>query len=196
MKNNIRTSRRAAKRKQKRTRNILWGIGIFLIIAFLTVLLWPSPKELVGETIPIMPNYLSHVLEGEDPGPYNSNPPTSGPHYDGEFEAGFYEPDSPQAQLPYPEGYIGHNLEHGYVIFWYNCATLDENSCENLKSQIKDAMSKSGQTKLIAFPRESIDTPVVMTAWGKLFRFQTFDQEQAIAFISANINQAPEPNAP
>ena len=27
-------------------------------------------------------------------------------------------PNLPQ----YPEGYLVHNLEHGYVIFWYNCA--------------------------------------------------------------------------
>ena len=29
-----------------------------------------------------------HVPVGEDPGPFNSDPPTSGPHYDAPLEAG------------------------------------------------------------------------------------------------------------
>jgi hypothetical protein len=35
-----------------------------------------------------------------------------------------------------------------------------------------------------------------MTSWGRLQRFEAFDAEQAKAFYRANLNQAPEPNAP
>jgi hypothetical protein len=50
--------------------------------------------------------------------------------------------------------------------------------------------------KLIAFPWKSLEVPVAMTSWGRLQRFETFDPSQARAFIKANRNRAPEPNAP
>jgi hypothetical protein len=50
--------------------------------------------------------------------------------------------------------------------------------------------------KLIAFPWPSQDVPVAMTSWGRLQRFESFDPQLATAFIEANRNKAPEPNAP
>ena len=41
----------------------------------------------------------------------------------------------------------------------------------------------------------SLDTPVAMTSWGRLQRFDSFDPQTAAAFIEANRNKAPEPNA-
>jgi hypothetical protein len=143
-----------------------------------------------------MANYTIHVPEGEDPGPYNTDPPSSGPHYDAEFEAGFYDETSPETQTPYPEGYIGHNLEHGYVIYWYNCALLDEEGCQQMKDAIKISMADNGGNKLIAFPRDSIDVSVAMSSWGQVLRMEDFDTDLAKQFIETNRNQAPEPNAP
>jgi len=195
-KKEIRSARQAKKRRQKRMTAIILGVVAIGIMALLGWLVWNSSRPPFGETFPIMANYGAHVPEGTDPGPFNSDPPTSGPHYDGEYDAGFYEPDSPEAQVPFPEGYLGHNLEHGYVIFWYNCNAIDEVQCSELKNQIKGVMADGGGTKLIAFPRASIDVPVIMTSWGKLLRFETFESNQAQEFISANRNHAPEPNAP
>jgi hypothetical protein len=50
--------------------------------------------------------------------------------------------------------------------------------------------------KLIAFPWPSLDVPVVMTSWGRLQRFDSFDPQLAAAFVQANRNKSPEPNAP
>jgi hypothetical protein len=117
-------------------------------------------------------------------------------HYDAPLDAGFYQ-ESDLATLPaYPEGHLVHDLEHGYVIFWYNCAVLDETGCTQLKEDIQKVMSDNGGTKLIAFPWKTIDVPLVMTSWGKLQRFDTFNAAQASAFVKANRNHAPEPNAP
>jgi hypothetical protein len=82
------------------------------------------------------------------------------------------------------------------VIYWYNCDLLNESKCLVLKEQIKESMADNGNTKLIAFPRESIDVPVAMTTWGQLLEMERFDADQAKKFISANRNRAPEPNAP
>lgn len=187
---------RAAQREKKRRNKIIWsGIALLILVAAGFVG-WSVLRPSVGEKIPIMANAGEHVDEGSDPGPFNSSPPTSGRHYGQEYDAGFYDKNSPQAQVDYPEGYLGHNLEHGYVIFWYNCDLLDESGCERLKIQIQDVMDKFDTFKLIAFPSDSLDAPLVMVSWGQLLRFETFDEGLAEQFIEVNRNRAPEPNAP
>ncbi len=189
-------SLRAAQREKTRRRKKIYKImGIGAALAFIGFFAWLGLRPSIGESVPIMEDAGAHVEEGTDPGPFNSDPPTSGKHYGHEFEAGFYDEASPQAQYPYPEGYIGHNLEHGYVIFWYNCNLLDETGCETLKTEIQDVMDEFDNYKLIAFPRSTIDVPLVMTSWGQLLRFETFDEKLASQFVKVNRNRAPEPNA-
>lgn len=193
---NIREARRAKQRKQKLVNNLKWvglAIGVLLVSAFI---LWNIFRPGVGQSVPIMANAGDHVAEGANPGPFNSDPPTSGQHYAQEFEAGFFDEDSVEAQLDYPEGYLIHNLEHGYVIFWYNCNLLDISGCQELKSQIKTVMDDFDNYKVIGFPRDSIDTQLVMTSWGRKQSFESFDADLASNFISSNRNKAPEPNAP
>jgi len=190
-----RAIRRERNRKQNQRSTLVWGgLGIAALV-FVGFILWRAFRPSSGESIPVM-NSSAHVLEGDDPGPYNSDPPTSGPHYAEEYEAGFYDESSPEAQVPYPEGYLVHNLEHGYVIYWYNCALLDGDACTALKAQLKSSLEENGETKLIAFPRASLDVPVVMTTWGQMQRFEAFDASAARRFVQANRNRAPEPNAP
>ena len=142
--------------------------------------------------MPIMAGGSEHIDVDSDPGQYNSDPPTSGPHYPEEAEAGFFDKNI----YKFPAGYLIHNLEHGYVIFWYNCDLLDEAGCAELKSQIRAVMDDLGGMKMIAYPWPSIDVPLVMTSWGQLQKFEAFDAEAAKAFYRANLNRAPEPNAP
>jgi nitrate reductase NapE component len=189
-------ARRAKKKRQQLMTILIWGGVAVVIIGLFGYIVWGAVRPAAGQEIPIMENYEAHVTEGQDPGPFNSDPPTSGPHYRDEYEAGFYDETSPEAQAPYPEGYLGHNLEHGYVIYWYNCDLLDSSACAELKEQIKDSMAENGSTKLIAFPRASIDVPIALTSWGQLLEMDEFDARQAKKFVSANRNRAPEPNAP
>jgi len=195
-KKNLREERKAKKRKQKLVSTLIWGGLALVVVGLFGTIIWRTVQPAAGEAVPVMANSEAHVNEGEDPGPFNSNPPTSGPHYADEYEAGFYDESSPEAQVLYPEGYLGHNLEHGYVIYWYNCDLLDSNDCAALKDQIKESMADNGRTKLIAFPRTSTDVPVAMTTWGQLLKMDEFDAGQAKKFVSANRNRAPEPNAP
>jgi hypothetical protein len=57
-------------------------------------------------------------------------------------------------------------------------------------------MDEFNGLKLIAFPWNSLEVPVAMTSWGRLQRFETFDLSRARAFVKANRNRAPEPDAP
>lgn len=171
----------------------MWGGVLIAVIGVLGYALWVAFLPAYGETIPVMTE-VGHMNEGDDPGPYNSDPPTSGPHYANDFEAGFYD-ETDLANLPkYPEGYLVHNLEHGYVIFWYNCNSLNEQGCLQLKDQIRSVMDQFGGVKLIAFPWDSLDVPVVMTSWGRMQRFETFNVDFAKSFVERNRNRAPEPN--
>lgn len=194
----MKTKRKQQREKRQKkivTSRLIWGAVGIVVLGVLGYALWIAFRPASGETIPVMAD-TGHVEEGTDPGPYNSDPPTSGPHYANEFDAGFYDESQASAMAEYPEGFLVHNLEHGYVIFWYNCEVLDEQGCLDLKEQIKSVMDQDGGFKLIAFPWSSQDVPITMTSWGQLQRFETFNQNEAISFIERNRNRAPEPNAP
>jgi hypothetical protein len=185
-----REQRRARQRQQQMKGSLLWGgVGV-AVLAIIGFIVWQGLRPRTGEKISIMSS--SHITVDSDPGEYNSDPPTSGPHYPEEAQAGFYETNNYQ----YPAAYLVHNLEHGYVIFWYNCADLSESACSELKSQIKAVMDEVNNVKVIAYPWDSIDVPVVMTSWGRMQKTEKFDTAQARAFYKTNLNRSPEPNAP
>jgi len=187
---------RERQRRQKLRSNLIWGAVAVAALAIVGFIVFQGARPAVGQEVAIPANYVDHIEEGTDPGPFPSDPPAGGSHYASEFDAGFYEETSPQAQVPFPEGFLGHNLEHGYVIFWYNCDLLSDDECNTLKSEIQGVMDDFDGVKLIAFPRPSLDVPVAMTSWGRLQRFDSFDPRTASAFIRVNRNKSPEPNAP
>jgi len=190
-----RQTMREKRQRQQLIRRMIWAGAGAVLVALLGYAVWAATRPAVGEEIAIMAE-TDHVPEGSDPGPYNSDPPTSGSHYANTYNAGFYEETDPEAQAQYPEGYLVHNLEHGYVIFWYNCDLLDTSGCANLKSQIQTILDQENNLKVIAFPRKSITAPVVLTSWGRMMSFERFDPGLARDFVKNNRNKAPEPNAP
>ena len=195
MKTSSKREQNRIRQQQRKWRNFAIGGGIvFLILGFLGMLVWQGNKPAAGEIVTIPADYQTHVEIGT-PLTYPSDPPAGGRHYAQEYVRGFYDeftlPDRPGDMA----GYLVHNLEHGYVIFWYNCDKLDVTGCTNLKSQIKTIMDSKNNFKLIALPWKSIDVPMVMTSWGRLQRFEQFDAGLARAFIESNLNRAPEPDA-
>ncbi len=187
-------ARRAARRRQQMRGYIIWGgLGVALI-GVLAVLVWNAVKPAAGEEVPIMAS-RDHVPEGSDPGPHNTDPPTSGPHYASTLRAGFYEESDLEGLGEFPEGYLLHSLEHGYVIFYYNCDNY-QGDCETLKQDIQGVMAAFENFKVIAVPWESIAEPVVMTSWGRMLRVDRFDTGEARQFVDRNRFRAPEPNAP
>lgn len=184
------------QRRQQRTRSIaIWGgIGLGLT-ALVAALVWPRPKPSEQQAVPVLED-SGHVPVGDDPGPFNSDPPTSGRHYDTSLPAGFYDESDLSEYQPYPAGFLVHNLEHGYVIFWYNCDLLSDDECGVLQEQVRGVMEQAENLKVIAFPWTSIEVPVVMTSWGQMLRLERFDPAVALRFVRANRNRAPEPQAP
>jgi hypothetical protein len=187
---NKREERRARQRREQMRGYAIWGGLGLLLLALIGFMVWRGVRPAAGEAIAEMVS-SPHIEPQSDPGEYNSDPPTSGLHYASEAEAGFYDENI----YTYPAGYLVHNLEHGYVIFWYNCDIVSKAGCSDLKTQIRTVMDELGGTKLIAYPWPSLDVPVAMASWTRLQKFDTFDPEQAKAFYRANLNRAPESNA-
>jgi hypothetical protein len=192
------TKRDAQKAKERRRKLMTYGgigIGVVAMIVLVIVLISksPSPSGLMGEAVTIPSR--NHVPDGTVPGPYNSNPPAGGAHYDTDYTERFYQ-ESDLASLPaHPEGYLVHSLEHGYVIFWYNCQAANTD-CTSMKTTIQQVMDATGGDKLIAFPWSNMEVPLAMTSWGRILKFDTPDATVMKQFVEHNRYQAPEPDAP
>lgn len=195
----VRAAIRRQRRQQQIRNRILWIGGGLIAVALVGFFAWSALRAaaqtsnlpLMGTPFPITSR--NHVPTDQPPGPYNSDPPTNGAHYPSTLPARFYN-ESDLASLPsHPEGYLVHNLEHGYVIFWYNCQADPAIDCNTLKQQIQSVMNEYGGTKLIAFPWKTLDVPVAMTSWGRLLKLKSVDLDIMRQFVRSNRYQAPEP---
>lgn len=193
----MKSKKQAMQEKRQRARmtaRLAWGGALLVVLSLVGYLVWSATRPQPGREVPVMAD-TSHVPDGSDPGPYNSNPPSSGKHYPTDLEPGFYEDAQAAALGEYPEGYLVHNLEHGYVIFWYNCAAYGPENCGELKADIQSVMEQENNFKVIAFPWNETEYPLVLTSWGQIQEFERFDAAAALAFVQQNRNKAPEPMA-
>jgi hypothetical protein len=181
------------RRQQKQKTNLTVGGIVMGIAAIIGLIVWREARPAIGTKVEVLRS--DHVEVGA-PVDSPTNPPTSGSHYASPMPAGFYTKESTEYFSGDHDGYLIHSLEHGYVVFWYNCDLLDEQSCNTLLSDIQRVLDDFNGFKLIAFPRPSITHPLVMTAWGQMQEFVTFDAQLAEKFIKVNQPRAPEPGAP
>ena len=193
-KQTIREARKAKQRKSRVRNMLIWGGLGLVVVVVVGILVWNAIRPAAGDAIPVLSS--EHVADNQPLGAFIGDPPTSGDHYANNLPADFYH-EGDLARLPSnPEGYLIHNLEHGYSIFWYNCELLDETGCGVLKGQIQTVMDEFNGFKLIAFPWTTSEVPLIMTSWGRMQKFDAFSAEEARQFITRNRNRAPEPNAP
>lgn len=199
MKKTTRQIMREAKKKKEMQQKVLVysGLGLAGIAVVIIIILFSRTSTNatgpMGDEVAV-PS-ANHVSPDTPPGPYNSNPPAGGTHYATNLPAKFYQ-ESDLAALPTnPEGYLVHSLEHGYVIFWYNCQ-VSGTDCSTLKQAIQNVMTETGNTKLIAFPWADMEVPLAMTSWGRILKFVQPDPEQMKQFVERNRYHAPEPDAP
>ncbi|WP_075061770.1 DUF3105 domain-containing protein [Ornatilinea apprima] len=190
-------NRSAKERARTQKTRIPWGLAgggvvTVLLVSFLVFQALQS-TPMLGEAYPIASR--EHIPDGQKAVDYNSDPPTSGQHYDQPAEAGFYEVAPPDEALV-------HNLEHGHVVVYYNCELVDEAACASLKEQIKQSMSRAGVAretgtiKLVAAPRPGMPNLITYTSWGRLYRAEGFDANEFQLYVKQNRNRlTPEPHA-
>ena len=121
----------------------------------------------------------THIAQGTPGSGYNSNPPSSGPHWPGPAKNGFYETALADQQLI-------HNLEHGYIWIAYKPDVGDE-----VKNKLKEIAQKE-DWKVVVVPREANDTKIALVAWGRVLKMEDPDYEKIEDFIRTYRNRGPE----
>jgi len=178
--------------QEKYRTNLTAGAILLAIAATVGLIIWRDAGPGIGTEVPVA--RADHVPDGE-PVESPSDPPTSGSHYADPMPAGFYTKESPKYLADNHDSNLIHSLEHGYVVFWRNFDLLDEQGCQDLHADIRSTLDEYNGLKMIAFPRPSITAPLVMTSWGYMQEFETFDAGLAERFIEVDPDFALEPNA-
>ncbi len=122
-----------------------------------------------------------HVPLEQVSDPSNSNPPTSGDHLAQPAEWGVYQNELPDKQLI-------HNLEHGGI--WISYKDIDPETKSKLES-----IGKANPGSVIVTPRMANDSKIILAAWTRLEKMETYDEAKILEFIKANKNKSPEPLA-
>lgn len=131
-----------------------------------------------GEAVPVQP--ADHIKPSEPiPGLYLSNPPVSGWHYAETAKWGVYDEEISDQILI-------HNLEHGGIWISYKLDAPPE-VVDNLKK-----IAGEYKSKVILTPRLANDTLIALVAWGRLDKFDYFDEARIKKFIKAFKNKGPE----
>ena len=122
-----------------------------------------------------------HVAEGTQVDSYNSEPPTSGPHYATPADPGFYSTPLPAEQLV-------HNLEHGQIVIYYSA-----DAAEDVIGTLLELIGRN-QVALVIAPYEDAAGPteIIFTAWTHLQRCNGFSGDDLDAFRREHQGKGPE----
>lgn len=171
--------------KKTEGRKTVKKIGYWaLVIAAVFLLGWwyfvtSLPKGIdYSESVPTLGR--DHVSDGTKVDVYNSNPPTSGPHYPQPANAGFYSAELPDER-------VVHNLEHGNVWIAYRSA---------LPKEAIDVLKNFAGGAVIVTPRAANDADIALAAWGRLDKFNleggAANEQRIKDFILRYQNKGPE----
>lgn len=167
---------RVATERARRRQGLTGRIGLFVAItaALLVAGYWGYGKiteKVTWTSVPTLPS--PHVPIGTPHPPYNSDPPTSGPHAPGLARWGVHTE-------PVPKELQVHNLEDGGVVIQYACQ-----DCPDLIKQLTTIAER--YDRVILAPYTGLDRRIAMTAWGRIDKFDEFDEARIVTFIKAHM---------
>jgi len=146
-----------------------------------------------GRAVPLLGN--EHLTSPGTPHkPYNSDPPTSGPHVHWVAPWGVHK-------VPIPLEVQVHNLEDGGVVVQYKCAT---EPCPDLIAKLealtrrpdllampKARVSPQGppamRLVIAPYPMLKSNAAIALTAWGRIQLLDDYDEATILRFIKAYI---------
>ncbi|MEE8448634.1 MAG: DUF3105 domain-containing protein [Thermodesulfobacteriota bacterium] len=160
-----------ASRKAARLTRIGIYVGLILVAIFLGFVAYTRiNREMPGVAVSIIGN--QHLRSLTTPHiPYNSDPPTSGPHVSSVARWGVHT-------RPIPRELQVHNLEDGGVFIQYSCK-----DCDELIKKLEEIVLRYPYTILAPYPE--MDSKIASTAWGRIDQFSEFDKKRIIRFIEA-----------
>lgn len=162
-------------RAKHRRRRLIYGLYAFAGIAIISLVVFlflprslqPGPGQAIGN----MGNQHIPFVESLHE-PYNSNPPTSGPHVEALARWGIHNESIPkEIQV--------HNLEDGGVILHYQPGSPDE-----LVAKLKGVVERYNSRVILA-PYPGLDSAIALTAWTRLDKMDEFDEGRVTRFIGA-----------
>lgn len=160
-----------AKARARKWKFISFYTAMALVAAAAAFLAYARmTRKMPGQAVAILGN--QHIPTVNTPHiPYNSEPPTSGPHVSQLARWGIHtEPIPKELQL--------HNLEDGGVMVQYNCK-----NCGELIRKLEKIVSRYSHTILAPYP--GMDSAIALTAWGRIDKFNEFDEKRIVRFIEA-----------
>lgn len=186
-KNRLKDRKEKQQKQSQNQRMILIG-GVAVFVLFIAAIAWfvrqQSPLSDVDvDSIPdesvLYANLgRDHIEVTDAHDPYNSNPPTSGPHASA-IRTGAYT-------RQYPDENLIHNLEHGHI--WLSYRDAEDTEAIDLLESIQAQFSGS----VVLTYRPENDTRIAVAAWTRLLTLEEADEDQILAFISRYRDQAPE----
>ncbi len=180
--------RRQQKQSATRSRNVIMGasavVGAIVLIAVLLLVRSSQlPDVDLGENPDESISFANlgqeHIPEGSPRPEYNSNPPTSGPHYAQWLPTGVYS-------QPTLDENLVHNLEHGHI--WMSYRDADDTEAIEMLSAIQSQFPRWS----IVSHRPQNDDRIVLAAWTRLLPLEEPDEATILAFISRHRNKGPE----
>jgi hypothetical protein len=126
-----------------------------------------------------------HIGIDEEHAPYNSSPPTSGPHYEIPAETTFFTDQIPPEQ-------VVHNLEHGAIVIWYS-PNADEQTLDDI-----EALVDQEPTATVAVPFADLESPysLALTGWTSLQKCEQVSQDVVDQFRTDWQGEGPEKLTP
>ena len=167
MARNDRRSRRH-RRMPRRRRLILASAVVVLAAIVVGYYAYRAAANLPGVQMPDQGN--RHIATQETPHePYNSDPPTSGPHLAYLAPWGVHSrPIPPELQV--------HNLEDGGVLVQYGC------ECPELVAKLRAVVQKYDRQVILA-PYPGMKSKIALTAWTRIDTLDDFEEGRVVRFI-------------
>jgi len=161
---------RARRWISRRQRLILAATTAVVVAVVVGYFAYRAAANLPGVLMPDQGNL--HIPTADSPHePYNSDPPTSGPHLPYIAPWGVHtRPIPPPLQV--------HNLEDGGVLVQYNC------ECPELVEKLR-AIGRRYDRHVILAPYPPMKSRIVLTAWTRLDAFEEPDEKRIVRFIEA-----------
>lgn len=121
----------------------------------------------------------NHITQGTPGSGYNSNPPSSGPHWPSPAKNGVYDKALADEQ-------VIHSMEHGYVWIAYRPDVGDE-----VKNRLTEIV-KDDDWKVVLAPRDKNDTKIALVSWGRVSAMDEPDYDKVKDFIRTYRNRGLE----
>lgn len=167
--------KKAAAKAATARRGRLWASALAVVVAAAALVgyfAYRAAADLPGVKHADQGNL--HIQMANDPHvPYNSDPPTSGPHLPYIAPWGIHT-------APIVKELQVHNLEDGGVMVQYHCPT----ACPDLVARLTEVVSRY-ETQVILAPYPGLRTRVALSAWTRLDAFDEFDEARIVRFIRA-----------